>query len=475
MTTASVLGELRRIVGDDGVLAGKGERATYERDAYPLESATPLATALPRTTEQVSQVVRACAARGIPFAPRGAGTGLAGGTLCAGGVLIGVSRMNRILEIDLRNRRLTAQAGAVNIDLTRAVAADGYLYAPDPSSQGASTLGGNIANNAGGPHTLKYGVTANHVLQVELVLPDGEVVLLGDKTEDAGGYDLLGLTLGSEGTFGIVTQATVRLTRRPPSVQTLLAVFETIDGATQCVSDIIAAGIVPAALEMMDAVILQTVEDAFHFGFPRDAGAILIVEVDGLAAGLDAVAAQISALCARNAAREIRQAATPKERADLWAARKKAVGTLGRLAPSCVTQDCVIPRSQLPTVLRAIAAIGAKHELRIANVFHAGDGNLHPVTLFDERDPDQVRRVMAASHEILELCVGVGGTLTGEHGIGVEKRDHMPLLFPPETLRAMADIRAVFNPLGLCNPDKVLPTAHGCAYEMRPRGGAVAV
>ncbi|MDQ2799161.1 MAG: FAD-binding protein, partial [Armatimonadota bacterium] len=349
------------------------------------------------------------------------------------------------------------------------------LYAPDPSSQGACTLGGNIANNAGGPHTLKYGVTANHVLSVEMVLPDGEVVVLGDKTEDTNGYDLLGLALGSEGTFGIVTQATVRLVRKPQAVRTLLAIFNTVDDATETVSAIVASGIVPAALEMMDGVILQTVEDAFHFGFPRDAGAILIIELDGLAAGLDAQAARVRALCDHSHAREIRQAETAKDRANLWAARKKAVGTLGRLAPSCVTQDCVIPRSKLPEVLRAIAAIGAKYSLRIANVFHAGDGNLHPATLFDERNPDEVRRVMAASHEILELCVGLGGTLTGEHGIGVEKRDYMPLLFPPETLQTMSDLRAVFNPQGLCNPDKVLPTAHGCAYDFRPRGGAVAV
>ena len=289
------------------------------------------------------------------------------------------------------------------------------------------------------------------------------------------GYDLLGVALGSEGTFGIITEATVRLTRRPQSVRTLLAIFDSVDDATRTVSDIVAEGIVPAALELMDAVILQTVEDAFHFGFPRDAGAILIIELDGLDAGLETQADRARALCDRHHAREIRQARTPQDRANLWAARKKAVGTLGRLAPSCVTQDCVIPRSQLPTVLRAIADIGRKYNLRIANVFHAGDGNLHPVTLFDERNPEEVQRVMAASHEILELCVGIGGTLTGEHGIGVEKRDYMPLLFPPETLQTMADLHAVFNPSGLCNPDKVLPTAHGCAYELRPRSGAVMV
>ena len=470
-----ILDSLRHIVGADGVLAEKGERAVYESDAYPLEKAEPLATVLPRTTEQVSAVVKLCAAHGLPFAPRGAGTGLAGGTLCPGGVLIGVARMNRILDIDLRNRRLTAQAGAVNIALTKAVAGDGYLYAPDPSSQGASTLGGNIANNAGGPHTLKYGVTANHVLAVQMVLPDGEIITLGDKTEDVNGYDLLGVALGSEGTFGIITEATVRLTRQPQAVRTLLAVFDTVDDATQTVSEIMAAGIVPAALEMMDAVILQTVEDAFHYGFPRDAEAILIIEVDGLEAGLETQAESARAICFQNHAREVRTAATALERANLWAARKKAVGTLGRLAPSCVTQDCVIPRSKLPETLRAIAEIGRRYDLRIANVFHAGDGNLHPVTLFDERNPDDVRRVTAASHEILELCLGLGGTLTGEHGIGVEKRDYMPQLFPPETLQTMADLRTVFNPTGLCNPGKVLPISHGCAWEMGARGGASVV
>ena len=470
-----MLEALRKIVGNDGVLAEKGERAVYENDAYPLEKAAPYATVLPSTTKQVAEVVKLCAAHGVPFAPRGAGTGLAGGTLCPGGVLIGVARMNKILDIDLRNRRLTAQAGAVNIALTKAVAADGYLYAPDPSSQGASTLGGNIANNAGGPHTLKYGVTSSHILALELVLPNGEIVTLGDKTEDVNGYDLLGLALGSEGTFGIVTEATVRLTRAPQAVRTLLAIFDSVEDATQTVSNIVAAGIVPAALEMMDAVILQTVEDAFHFGFPRDAGAILIIELDGLAAGLDTQAARVKALCEQGNSREVRSAATPQDRAALWMARKKAVGTLGRLAPSCVTQDCVIPRSTLPQVLRAIAEIGIRYNLRIANVFHAGDGNLHPVTLFDERNADDVKRVMAASHEILELCLGVGGTLTGEHGIGVEKRDYMPLLFPPETLRTMEDVRSVFNPTGLCNPGKVLPASHGCAFEVRPRTGIVAV
>jgi len=285
----------------------------------------------------------------------------------------------------------------------------------------------------------------------------------------------VGLAVGSEGTFGIVTQATLRLVPQPVDVRTMLAVFQTPDEATQTVSDIVAAGIVPAALEMLDSDIIKTVEDAFHFGFPRDAGALLIIEVDGLPAGLERVAQTCVAICEKNNAREVRTAADAKKRAELWAARKKAVGTLGRLAPSHVTQDCVIPRSKLPQVLRAIAEIASRNGVRIANVFHAGDGNLHPITLFDERDPAQIERVMAASRDIIELCLGLGGTLTGEHGIGVEKRDFMPLLFSAETLKTMEDVRDVFNALGLCNPGKVLPSSHGCTYEMRPRIGAFAV
>ncbi|HEX5323676.1 MAG TPA: FAD-linked oxidase C-terminal domain-containing protein [Capsulimonadaceae bacterium] len=471
----ALIRELQEIVGKQNVLGDPSERITYRSDAYPLERAQPLCTVLPATTEEVSRIVKLLNERKVNFAPRGAGTGLAGGSLCAGGVLIGVARMNRILEIDLRNRRLTAQAGAVNIMLSKAVAKDGYHYAPDPSSQGASTLGGNIANNSGGPHTLKQGVTVNHLMAVELVLPDGEVVTLGDKTEDVNGYDLLGVVCGGEGTLGVVTQATVRLTPIPPAVRTLLAIFDTVDQATRTVSGVIAAGLMPAALEMMDALILQTVEDAFHFGFPRDAGAILIIELDGMDAGLDRQADQVRAICAENNAREVRQAQDAKQRAELWAARKKAIGTIGRLTPSCVTQDGVIPRSTLPQVLAEIGEIGRRYNLRIANVFHAGDGNLHPAVLFDERDQEEVARVIEANREILELCISVGGALTGEHGIGVEKRDFMPLLFPEASLDAMARLRDVFNPTGLCNPDKVLPTGHGCSYDFAIRKGAVAV
>ncbi len=462
------------LLGKDAVLSSPAERMTYQNDAFPLEHAVPLCTVLPSTTAQVAAIVKLCNQYAVPFAPRGAGTGLAGGTLVPGGVLIGMARMNRVLEIDVRNRRMTAQAGAVNIMLSKAVGKDGLHYAPDPSSQGASTIGGNVANNAGGPHTLKYGVTVNHLLAVELVLPDGDVITVGDKTEDFTGYDLLGLVCGGEGTLGIVTQATVRLTPVPQSVRTLLAVFDTVDDATATVSAIIAAGITPAALEMMDATVIQTVEAAFHYGFPLDAGAVLIAELDGAEEGLDRAADEVRAICERCGAREVRTAKDALERAKLWAARKKSVGTLGRLAPSCVTQDGVIPRSTLPDVLRRIAAVGAKYQLRIANVFHAGDGNLHPIVLFDQRVPGEVGRVIEANREILEICLSVGGTLSGEHGIGVEKRDYMPLLFPPATLDAMMRVRDVFNPKGLCNPDKILPANHGCSFEIPAHAGALA-
>ena len=476
--TNNMISELKQIIGDDGVLAEKGERAVYENDAYPLEKAAPLATVLPRTTAQVSEVVKVCARHNVPFAPRGAGTGLAGGTLCPGGVLIGVARMNRILDIDLRNRRLTAQAGAVNIALTKAVAAEGYLYAPDPSSQGASTLGGNIANNAGGPHTLKYGVTANHVLAVELVLPDGEVVTLGDKhrrrqrLRPARPGPRLRGHLRHRDRGHRPSDARARSPSAPcwPSSTP----WTTPRRPSRTSSP---GGITPAALEMMDAVILQTVEDAFHFGFPRDAGAILIIELDGLEAGLEAQADRVRALCAANAAREVRQAQTPKDRANLWAARKKAVGTLGRLAlrrasPRTASSRAPSSRPSAARHHRHRRQVRPPHRQRLPRR-RRQPAPRHP--LFDERNPDEVKRVMAASHEILELCIGVGGTLTGEHGIGVEKRDHMPLLFPPETLRTMEEVRAVFNPLGLCNPGKVLPTSHGCAYDFQPRTGAVSV
>jgi glycolate oxidase len=473
---AAFIDALRRICGDDGVLASPQETLVYECDAYVIQKDRPAVVVLPTSTEQVSGVVRLCAQHGVPFVGRGAGTGLAGGAMpIHGGVVIGLSRMKRILEIDLRNRRITAEAGVVNISLTRAVAADGYQYAPDPSSQMACTIGGNVGNNSGGPHTLKYGVTVNHVLGLTMVLPDGEIVRLGGKEEERAGYDLVGLVVGSEGTFGIVTEVVARLVRLPQTVRTMLAVFETIEDATNTVSGIIAAGIVPAALEMMDAMIIRAVEAAFKFGFPLDAGACLIIELDGLEAGIDHLAERVREICRANQAREIRTAGSAAERDALWKARKRAFGAVGRLAPSNITQDGVIPRTKLPVVLKEIGEIVARHGLQSANVFHAGDGNLHPLILFDERDPAQVRGVVEASEEILRLCVAHGGSITGEHGIGIEKSSYVTCQFSEKDLEVMARIKDVFNPQDLCNPGKMFPSGHGCMEVTMKKRRSVAL
>jgi glycolate oxidase subunit GlcD len=385
-----------------------------------------------------------------------------------------LSRMTKITEIDIRNRRLTAEAGAVNVVLSNAVTSERLSFAPDPSSQSCSTIGGNISNNAGGPHTLKYGVTINHLMALDVVLPNGESLSLGDKTEDVNGYDLLSMVCGAEGTLGIVTKATVRLTRLPESVATILAVFDSVDSATRAVNRILSSGLVPAALEMLDKLVIATVEAAFHYGFPTDAAAVLIVEVDGQRSGILRQTEIAVAACRAAGAVEVRQAVDAGDRAKLWSARKKAIGTLGRTSPGIVTQDGVIPRSKLPEVLREIAAIGSEFNLRIANVFHAGDGNLHPAVLFDPSIPGEVDRVRKANAKILALCLQKGGTLTGEHGIGVEKRDFMPLLYPSSTLVTMSQLRYCFNPLGLCNPGKVLPVNHGCTFEIGQRTSGAA-
>jgi len=464
---AAFIDALRRICGPQAVLVGKDETIVYDCDAFTIEKHSPSVVVLPTSTEQVAAVVKEAHRKQVPFLARGAGTGLAGGVMPRyGGLIIAMNRMKRILEVDLRNRRMVVEAGCVNIALSKAVAADGYQYAPDPSSQMACTIGGNVANNSGGPHTLKYGVTVNHVVGLKLVLPNGEIVEVGGRVEDTPGYDLTGLLVGSEGTFGVVTEVTVRIVRLPQGVRTMLAVFDTIDDATNTVSGIIAAGIVPAALEMMDQLIIQAVEAAFGFGFPTDAEACLIVELDGFEAGLDRQAERVREICARHHAREVRSAGDGAERDALWKARKRAIGAAGRLAPSNCTQDGVIPRTKLPEVLRRIAEIAREYDVRIANVFHAGDGNLHPVVLFDERDPDQVRRVLAAGTEVLRTCVEAGGSITGEHGIGLEKIDHMPFLFSPTDLETMERLKAVFNPDNLCNPGKMLPTAKGCVEVM---------
>jgi glycolate oxidase len=460
---SNLVPRLTAIVGRERLIASPGELLVYECDGFTIEKNRPDVVVFPISADEVARIVRVCSELNVPFLPRGAGTSLAGGCLpVGGGVVISLARMKRILEVDYRNRYAVVEPGVVNLWLTNYVKPQGYHFAPDPSSQGACTVGGNAATNSGGPHTLKYGVTVNHVLGVEMVLPDGRVVETGGPAEDNPGYDLTGVIVGSEGTLGVVTKIWVRLTRNPEAYRTLLGVFETVDDATNTISDIIGAGIIPAALEMLDAPILKAVEAAFRFGFPLDAGAVLIMEVDGLEAGLDADAARIEDIAKRNGAREVRRANTDAERQLLWKSRKQAFGAVGRLAPSYCTQDGVVPRTKLPHILREIRRIGEKHQIGICNVFHAGDGNIHPILLFDERDAGQVKRVLAASREILEECVRVGGSVTGEHGIGVEKIDFMPRLFSPEDLAMMVRLREAFNREGRCSPRKMLPTAGAC-------------
>lgn len=466
----SVVAELRRIVGDGGIVRQRAELQVYECDGYTIEKAVPQLVVLPRSTAHVAAVCRLLFAAGIAFVPRGAGTGLSGGCLpLAAPVMIGTSRMTRIVELDPVARRAVVEAGVVNLAVSKAAQPYGLGYAPDPSSQMACTIGGNVAENSGGPHTLKYGVTANHVLGVKLVLPHGEVVELGGAVEDGPGYDLTGLVVGAEGTFGVVTEATLRLVPLPAACETLLAVFASVDEASATVSEIIQAGIVPAALEMMDQIIVGAVEAAFGFGFPTEAGAVLIVELDGMAAAVAEQAEAVRRLCRAGGASRVDTARDEAERQLLWKSRKRAFGAVGRLAPNYCTQDGVVPRGSVPAILRRIREIGAAYKLRIGNVFHAGDGNIHPILLYDERDPDQVARVLAAGGEILEACVALGGSITGEHGIGVEKIPQMRLLFSEDDLAVMQRLRRVFDPEQRANPGKIFPTPGACVENVRPR------
>lgn len=431
----------------------------YECDAFTVERRLPGAVVLPGSTDELRQVVELLATHGVPFLPRGAGTGLSGGaTPMDESVVVPLTRMNRILAVDYRNRRALVEAGAINLHVAQVAARRGYHFAPDPSSQAASTIGGNIAENAGGPHTLKYGVTVDHVEAVELVLPDGRVRWTSASAPtQGGGYDIAGLMCGSEGTMGLVTRAVLRLVRSAPSLRTLLAVFRTVDDATQCVSSIIAQGIIPAALEMMDQVAIKAVEEAFSVGLPPGAGAVLVVELDQLEAGIDDDMARIENICLEHRSWQTRLAATPEERAKLWQARRLAVAAMGRLAPSYVTQDGVVPRTKLPDILRHIGRVSQTYGIPIANVMHAGDGNVHPILLFDERDKRQVHQVLRASGDILTECIRLGGTVTGEHGIGIEKTEFIPHLFTAEDIRFMTDVRSALDPKGMCNPGKMFP------------------
>ena len=465
-TSPAFLERLSAIVGPQSTLTRPDELLVYECDGFVIEKNRPDVVVFPTAAEQVVAIVRLCAEFQVPFVPRGAGTSLAGGCLpIGGGVMIALTRMKRILEINVRDRYAVVEPGLVNVHLTQALKGTGYHYAPDPSSQGACTIGGNFATNSGGPHTLKYGVTVNHILGVELVLPDATLTQLGGPTEESPGFDLTGLFVGSEGTFGICTRLWVRITRDPAAYRTLLGVFNSVRDATQCISAIIGAGIVPAALELMDQGIIEAVEAAFHFGFPLDAAAVLLIEVDGLDVAVGEEAARIVELCQQSGARSVQAANSPQERLLLWKCRKQAFGAIGRLSPSYCTQDGVVPRTKLPEILDFIGEVGQRHQLRIVNVFHAGDGNIHPIILFDERDADQIRRVLLASDEILNRCIDLGGSVTGEHGIGVEKISFMNRLFTETDLDLMRDVRTVFNPTGLCSPQKMLPTAGACGME----------
>jgi glycolate oxidase subunit GlcD len=453
---------LAGIVGERQVLGRASELLVYASDGLPGYRKQPALAVFPRTREEVVLVVRALAEAGVPFVPRGAGTGLSGGALAEGSVLLGLNRLTRILSVDAENRVAVVEPGVVNVHLTRAVAPYGLHYAPDPSSQAACTIGGNVAENAGGPHCLKYGVTLNHVVALTVLLPDGEIVTLGSADGEGEGYDLLGAFVGSEGCFGVALDATVRLSRNPQAVRTLLADFESMDAAARATSAIIAAGIVPAALEMMDQPTIRAVEASIYAaGYPVDAAAVLLMELDGLEAGIDADAERLRIICLENGAREVRQARDEAERARLWQGRKKAFGAMGRVSSHLVVQDAVIPRTRLPEVLREIARIGEAEGLTICNVFHAGDGNLHPNIPYNANDAEESARVHRAMRAIMQACVAAGGSVTGEHGIGLDKVEYMPLIFSPESLDAMCRLRDVFDPKRRANPGKVVPV-HSC-------------
>jgi glycolate oxidase subunit GlcD len=450
------------IVGSRGLRRRPAELAVYTSDGLPGYRKLPSLAVFPTTRDQVVAVVRLFAEHGIAFVPRGAGTGLSGGALADGIVLLGLNRLTRILSLDPANRIAVVEPGVVNAALSRAAAPYGLHYAPDPSSQAACTIGGNVAENAGGPHCLKYGVTLNHVVAVTVLLADGEIVSLGNPHGESDGYDLLGAFIGSEGCFGVALDITVRLTRNPDSVRTLLADFTAITDAAHATSAIIAAGILPAALEMMDGPTIRAVEASIYAaGYPVDADAVLLVELDGADAGLDADARQVAELCRAHGARTVRIAADADERARLWQGRKKAFGAMGRISSHLVVQDAVVPVTRLPDVLARIREIAARERVTVCNVFHAGDGNLHPNIGYDATNPDETARVGRAMREIMATCISAGGTITGEHGVGLDKLEYMTQIFSPDSLDAQCRLRAVFDPERRVNPGKVVPV-HTC-------------
>jgi len=462
------LNELRQIVGADGVLHDPVDVLTYECDGLPHLRTSPAAVVLPSSALDVQNVVRLCARARVPFVPRGHGTGLSGGALpVAGGVVIALARLNRVLDVDIPNQRVTVEPGVTNLEITRQVAPFGYYYAPDPSSQQVCSIGGNVAENSGGAHCLKYGFTTHHVIGVDAVMPDGELVRIDGSLADAPGPDLLGLIVGSEGTLAIVTSITVRILRRPETVQTLLAAFDTIDAGGAAVSEIIGAGIIPAAVEMMDALAIRAAEAAVHPGFPKT-DTVLIVELDGPVAEVQALFDVVQQICRQCGATTIEVAQNDEHRMRIWRGRKAAFAAMGRVSPNYYVQDGVVPRTKLPEVLNRIRDLERRSGLSIGNVFHAGDGNLHPLICYDERIPGQSDKAVDVAAEILSYCIDAGGSLTGEHGIGADKNSYMPQMFSAVDLALMQRVRDGFDPQGLCNPGKIFPTPRLCGEVPGP-------
>lgn len=459
MERQRLIDKLKEAIGADYVLHSDMDLTLYGYDAS-LEKGRPDVVVLPNSTEEVAKVVRLAYEEKTPIIGRGSGTNLSGGTIpVKGGIVIHFSRMNRVLEVDLPNRTVTVEPGIITLDLQNMLAKKGFLYAPDPASQKVSTLGGNFGENSGGPHCLKYGVTTNHVLGAELVLYDGTVIWTGGKSQDNPGYDLTGLLVGSEGTLGIATKIMLKLIPAPEKIKTMLAIYDAIEDASNTVSAIISEGIVPATLEMMDKLVLKAVEESVHAGYPLDAAAVLIIELDGMEDGMDRQAEKIMEICKRHKVREVRMAKSESERADLWAGRKGAFGAVARLRPSYLVCDGTVPRTKLPEVLAKVLEVGKAYDLPIGNVFHAGDGNLHPLILFDERDKEMLQKVHKAATEILKICVEAGGTISGEHGIGTEKIKEMSFIFSESDFEFMRSLKRAFDPHDLWNPGKVIPPA----------------
>jgi glycolate oxidase len=464
------LDELTRIVGARGVVTSTEGRLTYECDMHTFHKGMPDVVALPETAEQTAAIVRLCRRERVPVVPRGSGTGLIGGAMApSGGVMVGMNRMNRILELDLPNRCATVQPGLINLWLSHATREHGYFFAPDPSSQMVSSIGGNASTNAGGPHCLKYGITVNHVLGLQVVTGAGELLWLGGKVQERPGYDLTALVVGAEGTLALVTAVLVRLTHLPQGVETVLASFASIEDASETVSAIIAEGIIPAALEMLDEAVIRAIEEGIGAGYPKGAAAVLLIELDGPHEEIAVQSRRVVEICRVHRGLEVRVARDDAERALLWKGRKEAAGAVGRLTPNFLLQDAVVPRSKLPRIMREVLAIGARHRLLIANVFHAGDGNLHPLICYDERVEGELERAKQANEELLQACIALGGSVTGEHGVGVDKAQNLLLQFAEADLNFMARLRRVFDPDGIMNPGKLLPSHPACGEGFRPR------